>query len=141
MLLSRSRHQIEEWVPVTRLWYYVPMSSKLNAIFAWMLAFGLTFGPIAFVLSIVTDLYTPTFIAGGTVGAWAIPSLLLTAFLVRPVENFVRRHGYGLPPVETARRLNGGDDSGDAISSAAERALTEAVERELGTRVTKRPDS
>jgi hypothetical protein len=121
------------------------MTSKLNAILAWMLAFGLTFVPISFVLSTVIDLYAPVSTAGWTTGmafgAWAIPSLLITAIVVRPVENFTRRHGYGFPPVETARGLGGGEDSGDAISSAAERALTEAVDRELVTRATKRPDS
>lgn len=63
--------------------------------------------------------------------AWMLPGLIFTGLLVRPVENFIRNFGYGLERSEDMRGVSFDDDVSDTTSEAAEKALTEAIEKGL----------
>jgi hypothetical protein len=111
-------------------------AGNLNALQAWILALalcggvacGLAYGLVfyGFEAAGLTD--PPMMAAKSVVLVWLIPGLTGTAIWMRPVENYIRRVFYDLPSVEAVH----GAANGDAISDAAERALTEALRRELG---------
>ena len=110
-------------------------AGRLNALQAWILAFALCGLPaMALAFGLVLSGFTavglidpPMLAAKSVVLVWLIPGLVGTAVWMRPVENFIRRVFYGLVSVEATH----GTAGGDAVSDAAERALIEAVQREL----------
>tara|TARA_R110000868_G_scaffold108842_2_gene296762 strand:- start:564 stop:914 length:351 start_codon:yes stop_codon:yes gene_type:complete len=110
-------------------------ASRLNALQAWILAFALCGLPaIALAFGLVLAGFTavglidpPMLAAKSVVLGWLIPGLAGTAVWMRPVENYIRRVFYDLPSVEATH----GTEAGDAVSDAAEKALIEAVQREM----------
>lgn len=109
---------------------------RLNALQAWILAFALcglpamalAWGLVLYGFTAVGLIDPPMMAAKSVVLVWLIPGLAGTAIWMRPVENSIRRVFYDLASVETTH----GIEAGDAISDAAERALIEAVQREIG---------
>ncbi|WP_417491404.1 hypothetical protein [Maricaulis sp.] len=115
-----------------------PGPGRLNALQAWILAFALC-GLPAIALAFGLTFYgfqaaglidPPMMAAKSVVLVWLIPGLAGTAIWMRPVENYIRRVFYDLPGVEATH----GIEAGDAVSDAAEAALIEAVQREIGRR-------
>ena len=117
------------------------MKVSLNGFFAWLLAFAALFAPIGAVaagvasslvavleLPIETTLFEDAFLA-----LWAVPSLLITGLFLRRVENFVRRVGYDLPPVDGRSQTGGDPTDEDALSTSVDQALTEAIRQEIDT--------
>ncbi|SDM05335.1 hypothetical protein [Maricaulis salignorans] len=113
-----------------------PGPGRLNALQAWVVAFALCGLPaIALAWGLVFSGFTaaglidpPMMEAKSVVLVWLIPGLVGTAIWMRPVENYIRRVFFDLPSVETTY----GTAHGDAVSDAAEAALIEAVQREMG---------
>ena len=113
-----------------------PGTGKFNALQAWILAFalcgglacGLAYGLAFYGFEAAGLTEPPMMAAKSVVLVWLIPGLTGTAIWMRPVENYIRRGFYDLPSVEEMH----GSANGDAISDAAERALTEALRKELG---------
>jgi hypothetical protein len=113
-------------------------AGRLNALQAWILAFALCGLPaMALAYGLVLSGFTavglidpPMMAAKSVVLVWLIPGLVGTAIWMRPVENYIRRVFFDLPSVEAIH----GTEAGDAVSDAAERALIEAVQREIGRR-------
>ena len=113
-------------------------SGRLNGLQAWILAFALcglpatalAYGLVFSGFEAAGLIDPPMLAAKSVVLVWLIPGLVGTAIWMRPVENYIRRFGYDLPPVEEVR----GTASGDAVSEAAERALIEAVRKEMERR-------
>ena len=58
---------------------------------------------------------------------WGVLGLIGAFFALRPLENFIRRLGYGLKSVEETTKLT----NGDQISEDAENALAERLREEL----------
>ncbi|WP_300529564.1 hypothetical protein [Maricaulis sp.] len=110
---------------------------RINAALAWILAFGLSllltgaagYG-VLWAISAVTGMDMPNPVADGRlVFAWALPVLAATAFIVRPLENLVRRHGYELNSVETEHQLDGADDIADAAAAALQARMEDELKR------------
>ncbi|WP_417468893.1 hypothetical protein [Maricaulis sp.] len=115
-----------------------PGTGRLNALQAWILAFALA-GLPAMALAWALTLYgftaaglidPPMMEAKSVVLVWLIPGFAGTAIWMRPVENYIRRVFFDLPGVEATH----GTEAGDTVSDAAEAALIEAVQREIGRR-------
>lgn len=105
-----------------------------NAVLAWLLALGLSIGPalalaygFAWALLSLLGMQNPPM--NTLLVVWAPAGLLGGLVWLRPVENFVRRAGYGLDRVEVHHGLEDGQDrTADAVADA----LTERLNQELG---------
>ncbi len=109
---------------------------RLNALQAWIQALALcglpamalAYGLVFYGFEAVGLIDPPMMAAKSVVLVWLIPGLVGTVIWMRPVENFIRRFFFDLVSVEATH----GTAEGDAVSEAAERALIEAVQREIG---------
>lgn len=107
--------------------------NAMNAVFAWALALGIcalaTVISGYFFLSTVSDLLNlPESSPEVFWAIWAGFGFVGAFFALRPLENFIRRMGYGLKSVEETTKL----DDGDAIGEDVEKALADRLRDELG---------
>ena len=104
----------------------------MNALLAWVLAFGLC--ALGTVISGYAILSNFNELPGSLESRpevfwsiWGFFGLIAAGFVLRPVENFIRRVGYGLNSVEEQTELA----DGDTISETAENALADRIAEEL----------
>ena len=112
------------------------MTARLNPFLAWLLAFAIAALPCFAIGWAVVRFGTSMAGYGemamwgdGLFPVWGSLGLALTALLIRPIENAVRKWGYGLASVETANGLASGEDR---VSAAAGDALTRQFAGETG---------
>ncbi|MHA6288265.1 hypothetical protein [Maricaulis sp. CAU 1757] len=102
-------------------------NTSLNPLLAWLLAFAIAVGPAIGLAWWLFDMFGRL---EDPAGDWPYPvltGLLFATLLIRPLENLIRKHGYGLPSVEEAQGRTGGRDR---VSDAAETALSDRLKRE-----------
>ena len=109
-------------------------NAALNALLAWLLAILLTGAPNLalsyFVVELIAGPEAGLLARDGWLLAWTLPGLVLTALLVRPVENRVRRWGYSLPEAGAAHGMDANSDTiGDAAREALEARLADELRR------------
>jgi hypothetical protein len=109
----------------------------LNALQSSVLALALAAGPaLALAYALIWNLFqavglpdAPMF--GGLLITWAPAGLIGALFWIRPIENFIRRHGYQLDSVEERHGVDFEDGHEDATGDAVADALAERLAEEM----------
>jgi hypothetical protein len=109
----------------------------LNALQSSVLALALAAGPaLGLAYSVIYFGFqalgledAPMF--GSLLITWAPAGLIGGLFWIRPVENFIRRHGYQLGSVEERHGVDFEDGYEDATSDAVAEALAERLAEEM----------
>ena len=111
----------------------------LNALLALIVALAIAATPSFWLAALLVEriydlLGTPQidlFAPGLPLLAWAIAGLIGTGLLVRPLENFIRIHGYQMDSAQEHRGVDFSDGVNDKISDEAEEALARFLNDEL----------
>lgn len=112
---------------------------SLNALLALIVALAIAATPAFWLGALLVErIYTllgtaeiALFAPGLPMFAWLVTGLVGTAFLVRPLENFIRVHGYQMDSAEDHRGVDFSAGVNDKISDEAEDALAKFLQDEL----------